>query len=109
MRIEGIEVLGDAACGRHLCMIGAGGHQALGRLACVEVMTFVAELLEQAAAHDHQSLVWPVGLVEGEEINVSAQLSDVPQAVRRPGDATANPDNAGETRALRDARDRVDV
>ena len=64
MSIERVEVLGDPACGSHLCVIGSGRDQPLGRLAGVEVVTFIPQPLEQLCAHDHQALVRPVRLVE---------------------------------------------
>ena len=97
VRVERIEVFGDAARGGDLSMIGTRGHQALGRLRRVEVVPFVAGALQQLVAHHHQSLVRPVSLVEREQVHVGPEAA----TSGRPCGAQATPSTTVMTPAAR--------
>ena len=64
VRIDCIEVFGDATRSRDLRVIGSGRHQPFVNLRCIEIVPLVAQFLEQRLAHDHQALMWSEGLVK---------------------------------------------
>src|SRR5262245_58644819 len=64
MRVQSVEIFGDAAGSRDLRVIGSRRHQPLGDLRGIEVMPLVAQSLDQRLAHDHYALMGSEGLVE---------------------------------------------
>ena len=72
-------------------------------------MRLVRQRLPGGAAHHHDPLMRPIGLVGREEIDIRPKRGDIGQAVRRVGDAVDDGQRPGPPGGLADRGDIVDL
>ena len=107
--VESIDIIRHARAGCDLRVIRPGGGETFVKHVPVEVMRLVRQQFGERPADDHNTLMWPEGLVSRKEVDIWPQHPDIGKAMRRIGDAIDADESTGGMGQRRDLGHRVDL
>ena len=107
--INRLEIIYYAIYGYYLCMVRAGRSKPVRGVVNIEKMTLAGQLFIHGFGHDHHTEVRAIDLVEGKQVNISAERFNVRQAVARIGNPVNNSQGACRVYLVRQCSYRVDA